>query len=204
MVSKSFVYCFDDVEVCEREFSLSKAGEVVTIEPKAFRALLFLLHNREKLVRKEELLHAVWGDTAVTDNSLTRCIWLLRNVLGEDTRNPRYIETVPTVGYRFIAHVEERVESSESVIAPVGPGKSELPGMADQAPKRKTFSRRWTWIGVTSLVLILVASIAVWVGGWASIAHAKDPLRNRASASESFARPEYGVFRRWHDGRTDH
>jgi TolB-like protein/DNA-binding winged helix-turn-helix (wHTH) protein/Flp pilus assembly protein TadD len=169
MAGKSFVFRFDDVEVREREFSLTKAGELLTIEPKAFRALLFLLHNPQKLVRKEELLHAVWGDTTVTDGSLTRCIWLLRSVLGEDTRNPRYIETVPTVGYRFIAPVEERVESSEGAIAPVGPGRSDPPGTADQAPKTKRFSRRWTWIGVTSLVLLLIASIAASVGGRRSL-----------------------------------
>src|SRR6202167_1426306 len=138
MPSKSFVFLFDDVEVRERDFSLTKAGKVSSIEPKAFRVLIFLLHNPQKLITKDELLQAVWGDTAVTDGSLTRCIWLVRNVLGDDTRNPRYIETVPTVGYRFIAPVEERVESSESAIAPVGPGKSALPEKADHAPKTRT------------------------------------------------------------------
>src|ERR1700690_3487006 len=119
---KSFVFRFDDVEVREREFSLTKAGKVLSIEPKAFRGLLFLLHNPQKLITKDELLNAIWGDTSVTEGSLTRCIWLLRNVLGDDIRSPRYIETVPTVGYRFVATVEERVESSQSVIAPVSPG----------------------------------------------------------------------------------
>ena len=45
MASKSFVFSFDDVEVREREFKLIKAGKVLTVEPKAFRALLFLLRN---------------------------------------------------------------------------------------------------------------------------------------------------------------
>src|ERR1700690_2555859 len=112
MGSKSFVFRFDDVEVREREFSLTKAGEVLTIEPKAFRALLFLLHNPQKLISKEELLNSVWGDAAVTEGSLTRCIWLLRSVLGDDIRSPRYIETVATVGYRFIGKVEVSEEPS--------------------------------------------------------------------------------------------
>ena len=46
--SKSFVFRFDDVEVREREFSLTKAGKVSSIEPKAFRVLIFLLHNPAK------------------------------------------------------------------------------------------------------------------------------------------------------------
>jgi DNA-binding winged helix-turn-helix (wHTH) protein/Tol biopolymer transport system component len=168
MASKSFVFRFDDVEVREREFSLTKAGELLTIEPKAFRALLFLLHNPQKLVRKEELLHAVWGDTAVTDGSLTRCIWLLRNVLGEDTRNPRYIETVPTVGYRFIAPVEERVESSESQrlqsasdlgFAPEAlsePGGSAI-HVADRVSRA-----RWPWIAVVVALASLAALGIAW------------------------------------------
>src|SRR5947209_9185846 len=106
MASKSFVFRFDDVEVREREFSLTKADKVLPVEPKAFRALLFLLRNPQKVISKEELLSSVWGDTAVADGSLTRCIWLLRRVLGDDINQPRYIETVATVGYRFIGKVE--------------------------------------------------------------------------------------------------
>ena len=106
MANKSFVFSFDDVEVREREFTLIKAGKVLTVEPKAFRALLFLLHNPQRLISKEELLNSVWGDAAVTEGSLTRCIWLLRSLLGDDIRSPRYIETVATVGYRFVCKVE--------------------------------------------------------------------------------------------------
>src|SRR5271170_5910626 len=98
MASKSFVFRFDDVEVREREFTLTKAGKVLTVEPKAFRDLLFLLHNSQKLISKEELLNTVWDDAAVTEGSLTRCISLLRSRLGDDIRQPRYIATVATVG----------------------------------------------------------------------------------------------------------
>jgi Tol biopolymer transport system component/DNA-binding winged helix-turn-helix (wHTH) protein len=106
MANKSFIFIFDDIEVREREFSVVKAGEVLPVEPKAFRVLLILLRNPQKLISKEELLNAVWGDAAVTENSLTRSIALLRRLLGDETRNPRYIETVATVGYRFLCKVE--------------------------------------------------------------------------------------------------
>src|SRR4249919_4201636 len=106
MVGKSFVFRFDDVEVREREFSLTKAGKVLAVEPKAFRALLILVRNPQKVVSKEELLNSVWGDVAVAEGSLTRCIWLLRRTLGDEINQPRYIETVATVGYRFIGKVE--------------------------------------------------------------------------------------------------
>src|ERR1700730_2205928 len=75
-------------------------------EPKAFRVLVFLLRNPHRLITKDELLDAVWNDCAVSENSLTRSIALLRRLLGDDTREPRYIATVPTVGYRFLCDVE--------------------------------------------------------------------------------------------------
>jgi Tol biopolymer transport system component/DNA-binding winged helix-turn-helix (wHTH) protein len=78
----------------------------LAVEPKAFRTLLFLLHNPQRLIAKEELLNTVWADAAVTEGSLTRCIWLLRTTLGDDIHQPRYIATVATVGYRFVCAVE--------------------------------------------------------------------------------------------------
>ena len=56
---KPFVFRFGDFEVREREFSLVKAGEVLPVEPKAFRALLFLLRNPQELIPKDELVKAV-------------------------------------------------------------------------------------------------------------------------------------------------
>ena len=109
---KSFVFRFDDVEVREREFTLRKAGKELNVEPKAFRTLLFLLRNPQKLISKEELVRAVWGEVAVADGSLTRCIWLLRRALEDDINQPRYIETVPTIGYRFMCPVEASEESN--------------------------------------------------------------------------------------------
>jgi TolB-like protein len=103
---KYLVFSFADIKVREREFSIVRNGEVLAVEPKAFRVLLFLLRNPHKLITKDELLDAVWGETAVSENSLTRAIALLRKLLGDDTREPRYIATVPTVGYRFLCDVK--------------------------------------------------------------------------------------------------
>src|SRR6478609_11563730 len=115
--NKHNIFRFADVEVREREFSLLKAGKVLAVEPKAFRVLLLLLHNPQKLISKEELLNSVWGDTAVTEGSLTRCIWLLRRQLGDDINEPRFIETVATVGYRLVCRVEVSEDASEDLQA---------------------------------------------------------------------------------------
>jgi DNA-binding winged helix-turn-helix (wHTH) protein/Tol biopolymer transport system component len=103
---KCFVFTFADVEVREREFCIVKAGEVLPVEPKAFRVLVFLLRSPHRLITKAELLDAVWNDISVSENSLTRSVALLRRLLGDDTHEPRYIATVPTVGYRFLRDVQ--------------------------------------------------------------------------------------------------
>ena len=140
MASKSCVFRFGDVEVREREFTLTKAGEILPVEPKAFRVLLLLLRNPQKLIAKEELLNAVWGDAAVTENSLTRSIALLRKMLGDDTRSPRYIETVATVGYRFVCKVEV---SEEGILDPTDqPSANGSSVGASAAAEKETDLRR--------------------------------------------------------------
>lgn len=115
IAAKSPIFKFADMTVREREFSIIKAGQVLSIEPKAFRVLLVLLRNPQKLITKEELLNEVWADAAVTENSLTRAITLLRRLLGDDARAPRFIETVATVGYRFTCAVEISEEATGQV-----------------------------------------------------------------------------------------
>ncbi len=123
--TKKSVIRFADVEICEREFLSSRRGKFFQVEPKAFRVLLFLLHNPQKLITKEELLNAVWGETAVSENSLTRSIALLRKLLGDDTHQPRFIETVATVGYRFVCPVEV-VEDANGGLEPGVPARGRL------------------------------------------------------------------------------
>ncbi len=96
-------YRFEDVEVDAGAFRVTKAGEPVRLEPKAIELLLFLARNPGRLVTKAEIQEAVWRDTSVTENALTRLVAQIRKGLGDDAREARYIETVPTRGYRFVA-----------------------------------------------------------------------------------------------------
>src|SRR6476619_2161281 len=147
MPNKNLIFRFADIEIREREFSVTKAGEAQPVEPKAFRVLLILLRNPQKLITKEELLNAVWGDAAVTENSLTRSIALLRRLLGDDTHNPRYIETVATVGYRFLGKVEV-VEDPIAVAPALDPAK-----------------RRISRIGLLSAGTALLVAGGIWYLG---------------------------------------
>jgi DNA-binding winged helix-turn-helix (wHTH) protein/Tol biopolymer transport system component len=155
--SKSFVFRFEDVEVREREFTLTKAGEVLPVEPKAFRVLLFLLHNPQKLITKEELLDAVWADAAVTESSLTRSIAKLRRVLGDDFQEPRYINTVATVGYRFIGKVEVSEDPLGDAEATKEP--NDLSDVLQKAGGRKQV---WGWALAGGGVLVLCLAGAIW------------------------------------------
>jgi Tol biopolymer transport system component/DNA-binding winged helix-turn-helix (wHTH) protein len=118
---KGPIFRFAEFEVRSAEFCLTRGGETIPVEPKAFRLLLYLLRNPQRLVTKDELLDAVWQETSVSENSLTRSIAVLRKLLGDDTHEPRFIVTVPTVGYRFVAPVSVSDSTETGGVAPQTP-----------------------------------------------------------------------------------
>src|SRR5215472_5659670 len=99
-------YQFLEFELSEEDFTLSRRGQRIALEPKALRALTLLVSRAGHLVDKQELLDSVWPNTFVEENTLTRTIGILRRELGDSSRDSKIIETVPTRGYRFIAPVE--------------------------------------------------------------------------------------------------
>jgi DNA-binding winged helix-turn-helix (wHTH) protein len=105
-------YQFDGVEVRLRTREVLCQGKPVSIEPKAFRVLVYLIQNRDRAIGKDELIEKVWDGVAVTDNALSRIVAQLRKELGDDARQPRYIQTLPTLGYRFVAEISPRVAPS--------------------------------------------------------------------------------------------
>ena len=92
----------------------------VRLRPKTFAVLRHLVQRAGALVTKDELLDAVWGDTAVTENTLTQSIGELRRTLKDDSTPPRFIETVHHRGFRFIALTtsDTRAPGSESAVSP--------------------------------------------------------------------------------------
>lgn len=84
---------------------LLRSGVPLPITPKAFELLVVLVNKHSHLIEKAELMRSVWADSFVEEGNLTFTIGLLRKVLDDDTKNPRFIETVPKRGYRFIAEV---------------------------------------------------------------------------------------------------
>src|SRR5687768_4660305 len=89
------------------------------------------------LFSKQEIFEAVWPGTAVTDHALTRVVAQLRRVLGDEAREARYLETVPTRGYRWIHPIEEVdvavIADLKSGVTPAAPPRRAigiLPGLA--------------------------------------------------------------------------
>jgi len=109
---------------------LQSDGTEVALAAKARDLLECLLEQPGNVVPKEELLERVWGDTAVTEHSLTEGVRALRKVLGDDPRRPRFIQTVHRKGYRFIAPVTGDDEQPGDATAPVPIPAAELGGTA--------------------------------------------------------------------------
>src|SRR3954465_11870144 len=147
---------------------LRKRGVSLKLQPKQF-VLLFLLAQRAgEIVSRQEIQQRVWGgDTFVDfDRGINFCINQIRAALGDDADRPRYIETIPRRGYRFIANIEGngKVEpdvsgSSAARPAPSHDDESERQQALPPAPfltKRKVLAGSLVLLGAIVAVLLVV------------------------------------------------
>lgn len=116
---------------------LWRSSDRVALQPKPFEVLCCLVKQAGRLVTKDELLDTVWPNLHVTESSLSVSINALRLALGDDSKAPRYIETVTRRGYRFIAPV--------SGAAHVEAGRQ--PDAKAQAPPYRAASQPHWWVG---------------------------------------------------------
>src|ERR1700730_17793784 len=100
-------YEFGPFRLDAQKHRLLREGEVVPLSPKAIDALMVLVQNPGKPLEREALMQAVWAESFVEDANLTVAISNLRKALGQNGETAEYIETVPRVGYRFVAKVRE-------------------------------------------------------------------------------------------------
>jgi TolB-like protein/DNA-binding winged helix-turn-helix (wHTH) protein/Flp pilus assembly protein TadD len=99
-------YRFADFTLEAGEHRLRRGTQEIYLRPKTFETLLYLIERCGHLITKDELLDALWADTMVTEGTLTHCIEEVRKALRDEAHHPRFIQTVPRVGYKFIAEVE--------------------------------------------------------------------------------------------------
>lgn len=143
---------------------LRKNGRLVGLEPQPARALACLLARVDEVVGRDELKDAVWGsDTHVDfDRGLAYCLSQIRAALGDSGDNPRFVQTIPRRGYRFIApvtHVDTPSTADTAIPAPPTPERGSLPGQG-----------RLEGLGVSGSRLVVAAAIVLAVGvlGWAA------------------------------------
>jgi TolB-like protein/DNA-binding winged helix-turn-helix (wHTH) protein len=96
---------------------LAPEGEV-RVEPRVMDVLVFMVTHAGQLVTRDAIIKAVWNGAFVTDEVLSRCIYRLRQALGDDPKQPRFIETVPKRGYRLIASVRKTTTATEAQAVP--------------------------------------------------------------------------------------
>ncbi len=110
------IYEFDRFRLDEKERLFFDGERAVSLAPKIFDTLLFLVENAGRLLRKEQMLETIWEDSFVEENNLAQNISYLRKTFGE-TKNKKFIETIPKLGYRFVAPVNLiEAEETETVV----------------------------------------------------------------------------------------
>jgi len=130
------IYGFGDFTLNTARAVLLKNGEEIKLRPQSFEVLRLLLANHDRLVSKEELHAEVWGQKAVTDDSIAQCLIDIRRVIGDTDR--QIIRTVPRRGYTLVGDVS--IESVDSSSPP---------------PLQRNHRQLWWWVAVAPILIVL-------------------------------------------------
>jgi DNA-binding winged helix-turn-helix (wHTH) protein/TolB-like protein len=109
-------YDFGSFRLDPNRHRLLRGGEIVPLSPKAIETLIVLVQNPGKILDRETLMGAVWAGAIVEDGNLTVAISQLRKAFGKESDPDEFIQTIPRVGYRFVAEVREVMEESAPFI----------------------------------------------------------------------------------------
>jgi DNA-binding winged helix-turn-helix (wHTH) protein/tetratricopeptide (TPR) repeat protein len=111
------VYSFLGFELDEQLFELRHEGQVVATQTRVFGMIAYLLHHRDRVVGKDELIRELWQATVASDTAISQVVMLARKALGDEGDSQRIIKTVRGRGFRFIAEVRT-LEAKPSKLAP--------------------------------------------------------------------------------------
>ena len=148
-VSDALHVRFGEFELDQGNARLLRDGSPVALAPTPFELLCALASKPGSMLTKHALLDAVWGHRFVSDSVLKGAISDIRNALGDDSRNPRFIETVPRRGYRFVAqlvdhHVDQAVDTAaESSPAGVDSSRAASGNFIGRAIELNRLQRAW-------------------------------------------------------------
>ena len=153
----------EDFELDAESYMLSRAGRVLKLERIPMDILLLLVRQWGQLVDRDQIAEKVWGKGVFldTDNSINIAISKIRQTLKDDPEEPRFIQTIPGRGYRFIAPVETdaAIETEETVAAPAPQVAENRPPALAESTADKPSKPRWLLAIALAAVLIAVAGI---------------------------------------------
>ncbi len=140
--------------------SISGDGKTAHLEPKAMQVLVYLAKHAGDVAPKERIIQAVWADTFVTDDVLTRAISELRKAFGDDPHEPRFIQTIAKSGYRLIAPVSPPATSVVSLYERRPLEEKKPPAVIDRRYSRGHLAGLVTVAVVGTLAVLLALNVA--------------------------------------------
>ena len=161
------IYEYGPFRIEPDQHRLTRDGIPLPLAPKAFELLVYLVQNSGRLLMKEELLRAVWPDSFVEEANLTVAISTIRKALAEKEGGLRYVETVPTKGYRFLASVRkvkpepvvaERDEGSTPTLSLSSPSIPTHPNAGGKLPSSESEAKNSPPIAPVALSPVLTSS----------------------------------------------
>lgn len=142
---------------------LLRHGKSISCPPKVLELLFVLVENHGHVLEKEVLMAKLWVDTFVEEGNLTFSIRKLRTILGDDTRNPIFIETIPKRGYRFIAEVRSNTDHLLPETSIVGENEV-VKGIEDQGSGKASRFAKNSYLLSVGIVAVLIAGLiaVIW------------------------------------------
>ncbi|MGE0812226.1 MAG: winged helix-turn-helix domain-containing protein [Vicinamibacterales bacterium] len=159
-------YQFSTFSFAPDSLELWRDGRRVAVEPQPARALALLLSRAGEIVTREELRRALWGEQTHVDydRGLAYCIAQVRAALNDTAESPRFVQTLPKRGFRFIAPVTPRGGAAPSAVpAPPSAASAPAPGGPDPAaPAVRSATRPWAWIGAAAIAVAALLALLQW------------------------------------------
>jgi len=159
---------------------IERGGETARLEARAMRLLVCLADHAGEVVSIDDLLNEVWPGVAVSLDSVYQAVASLRRVLGDDPKEPTYIETVPRLGYRMVAAVGPWVDepAAQAGTLPAGEG---------DGPRRAPTARR-TWIAAAVLCLVMAVGTGV-----AFLIHNRNAKADHSASARAESPPQKSI-----------
>lgn len=140
-------FSFGDISVDPQSNLITVTGKEKRLEPKLVSLLMYLAQHSQQVITRQQITETIWPNVVVGEESITQAIFSLRNALGDDAKRPKYIETIPKKGYRFLADI---VDDAHTADAPF-----------TNEPLTPLGEYRY-WVRLAILATLVLSSLLIW------------------------------------------